>query len=150
MMKKFFLGFALTIAALIAVFAGEPFAADNFPDHPVTLLFGYPPGGVAGNSARAVATGTEKALGQPIVVLSKPGAAGTVAVDFAVQSKPDGYTLINAGTSTLCYAMFTEGVKWGPKDFTQILGYTHFNYAIVSSVDAPWKSHMTPPAEPEA
>ncbi len=136
-----FIAILAAIAGVMLAFNSSIFAADNFPNRPITLLVGYPPGGVAGNSARSVATGAEKALGQPMVILNKAGAGGTLAVDYVVAAKPDGYTLINAATSTICYAMFTEGVTWGPKDFTQIIGYTYPNYAIVSSVEAPFKNY---------
>ncbi len=66
------------------------------------------------------------------MILHKPGAGGTLAVDYIYAQKPDGYNLINAGTTTLCYSMYTKGVSWGPKDFTMILGYTAFNYALVT------------------
>lgn len=115
-------------------------AADDFPDQPLNLYVGFPPGGVAGNSARAIATPAAEFLGKPTVVLHKPGAGGTLAVSFISNQKPDGYNLINAGASTLATAMFTKGVTWGPEDFTPILGYTAFNFALVTKTDAPWKT----------
>ncbi|MBI5606599.1 MAG: tripartite tricarboxylate transporter substrate binding protein [Deltaproteobacteria bacterium] len=125
----------------VVLAVGVPlFAAQDYPSKPINLYVGFPPGGVAGNTANAVAPGAQTSLKQPVVVQYKPGAGGTVAADFVVHSEPDGYTLINAGTSTLAYSMFTEGLKWGPKDFTVILGYTAFNYALVVPTDAPWKT----------
>jgi tripartite-type tricarboxylate transporter receptor subunit TctC len=115
-------------------------AADKFPSQPVNVYVGFPPGGVAGNSARAIATPAAKFLGQPTVILHKPGAGGTLAVSYVSEQDPDGYNLINAGTSTLATAMFTKGVKWGPKDFSMILGYTAFNFALVTKADAPYKT----------
>ena len=140
-MKKKLMYAISGIVLAMAFFIGIPgFAADEFPNKPINLYVGFPPGGVAGNSANSVAPSTQSFLKQPVVVQYKPGAGGTVAADFVVHSEPDGYTLINAGTSTLAYSMFTEGVKWGPKDFSVILGYTAFNYAIVVPADAPWKT----------
>ena len=134
----------ILMAAILAfsiMFAGQVCqAADAFPSQPVNVYVGFPPGGVAGNSARAIATPAAKFLGQPTVILHKPGAGGTLAVSYVSEQKPDGYTVINAGTSTLATAMFTKGVKWGPKDFSMILGYTAFNFALVTRTDAPWKT----------
>jgi tripartite-type tricarboxylate transporter receptor subunit TctC len=131
---------------LIALFAtfimpGEKLIAQEvFPSKPITLLVGFPPGGVSDIAARALTPAASKYLGQPVVVLNKPGAGGTLAVDFLANSKPDGYTLMNAGSSTLAYGMYTEGVSWGPKDFTVILGHSNYNRAIVMRADAPWKN----------
>jgi len=132
---------AITLLAVGAMLLGSTaLAADKFPDKPVNIYVGFPPGGVAGNSARAIGTPAAKFLGQPTVIMHKPGAGGTLAVDYVSSQAPDGYTVINAGTSTLATAMFTKGVKWGPNDFTMILGYTAFNFALVTRADAPWKN----------
>ncbi|MCB2192057.1 MAG: tripartite tricarboxylate transporter substrate binding protein [Deltaproteobacteria bacterium] len=133
----------LTIALLAVgamLLGGAAQAADTFPNKPVNIYVGFPPGGVAGNSARAIGTPAAKFLGQPTAIMHKPGAGGTLAVSYVSEQEPDGYTLINAGTSTLATAMFTKGVKWGPNDFTMILGYTAFNFALVTRADAPWKN----------
>jgi tripartite-type tricarboxylate transporter receptor subunit TctC len=116
------------------------FAAQDYPNKPINLYVGFPPGGVAGNTANAIAPGAQDLLKQPVVVQYKPGAGGTIAADFVVHSEPDGYTLINAATTTLAYSMYTEGVKWGPKDFSVIIGYTAPNFALVVPADAPWKT----------
>lgn len=131
---------SLLVALGIMLFGGVAQAADQFPSEPINLYVGFPPGGVAGNTARAVSAEAVKFLGQPAVVLHKPGAGGTLAVSYVSEQKPDGYNLINAGTSTLATAMFTKGVKWGPTDFSMILGYTAFNYALVCRADAPYKT----------
>lgn len=132
---------AIVLLALGAfLLGGVSQAADKFPNKPINIYVGFPPGGVAGNSARAVGIPAAKFLGQPTVIMNKPGAGGTLAVDYVSSQDPDGYSLINAGASTLATAMFTKGVKWGPSDFTMILGYTAFNYALVTRADAPWKN----------
>lgn len=128
------------LALSVLPLGGMSQGAENFPTKPVNIYVGFPPGGVAGNSARAIGTPAAEFLGQPTVIMHKAGAGGTLAVDYISAQKPDGYNLINAGTSTLCYSMYTKGVSWGPQDFTMILGYTAFNYALVTRADAPWKT----------
>lgn len=130
---RYFLG-------LLAMILEKPSAQEVFPTKPITLLVGFPPGGPADITARSYAPAASKLLGQPVVVLNKPGAGGTVAIDFLASSKPDGYTLVDAGLSTLAYGMHTQGVSWGPKDFTVILGHTLYNFAVVIRSDAPWKN----------
>jgi tripartite-type tricarboxylate transporter receptor subunit TctC len=137
--KPFFL-ISICILAMVAMAVSPCLAKQKFPTQPISLYVGFPPGGVAGNSARAIAPGTSNALGERVIVVNKPGAGGTIAADFVVHAKPDGYTLINATTTTLAYSMFTKGVNWSPKDFTIILGYTSPNFALVTPADAPWKN----------
>lgn len=81
-----------------------------------------------------------KILGQPVVISYKPGAVGTIAADFLVNSKPDGYTIMEYQGSSVAFRKITHGVTWGPKDFTFILGHTAFNYSIGIRADAPWKN----------
>jgi tripartite-type tricarboxylate transporter receptor subunit TctC len=125
---------------LLPMMVGIAFGQEPFPSKPITLLVGFPPGGVSDIAGRSIALGASKYFSQPVVVLNKPGAGGTLAIDFMASSKPDGYTLINAGLSTLAYGMHTQGVSWGPKDFSVILGHSIYNYAVVIRSDAPWKN----------
>ncbi len=140
MKKQRFILAAASLALIILMLGGVCQAADKFPSQPINLYVGFPPGGVAGNSAHAIATPAAEFVGQPTVIINKPGAGGTLAVSYVSEQAPDGYNLINAGTSTLATAMFTEDVQWGPGDFTMILGYTAFNFALVARADAPYKT----------
>lgn len=78
-------------------------AEAQFPNRPVRLLVPYPPGGLVDILARTLQEPLSAALGQPLIVENKPGAAGSIATRFVAQSKPDGYTLIfgNNGPSAL-------------------------------------------------
>jgi tripartite-type tricarboxylate transporter receptor subunit TctC len=138
--KRAFLGLVIFSFALLAINVGKSSAQEPFPTKPITLLIGFPPGGVSDISARSYAPAASKLLGQPVVVLNKPGAGGTLAIDVLAGSKPDGYTLADTAFSTMAYAMHTHGVSWGPKDFRVILGHTIGNQAVVIRSDAPWKN----------
>ena len=68
--------------------------AQQFPNRPVTLVVPWPPGGGTDIGMRALATATEKHLGQKIVIENKPGAAGTIGpANMAATAAPDGYTV---------------------------------------------------------
>jgi len=134
------LGILSVTSVVFLAFSEKSFAQEPFPNKPINLLVGFPPGGVSDIAARSIVPEATKLFGQPVVVLNKPGAGGTLAIDFVANSKPDGYTVINAGSSTLAYGMHTQGVNWGPKDFTVILGHTIYNYAVVVRADSPWKN----------
>lgn len=84
------LGAALLMAGAVA----SPALADTYPSKPVKLIVAYSAGGPADAGARVLANGISKALGQPIVVDNRPGAAGRIGTDAAARSAPDGYTMI--------------------------------------------------------
>ena len=86
--------FSLLAAAMLAV-GGTAMAAD-YPDRPVSVMVAYSPGGATDFQARIVTmmAGNEEYLGQPIVIVNKPGAGGKVGWNqFASKAKTDGYDL---------------------------------------------------------
>src|SRR5262245_57951726 len=95
------------IALLAGAMATRPFAAHaqnipgNYPDHPITLIVPYAPGGGNDVVARAVADPMSKTLGQPVVIENRAGAGGSVGTRQVAKAAPDGHTLGLGGTGTL-------------------------------------------------
>ena len=86
---------ALRVAALLA--AAVPIAApgaERYPDRPIRLIVGFPPGGAADILGRMAAQQLGDALGQQVVVDNRGGAGGLIATEIAVRGSPDGYTLL--------------------------------------------------------
>jgi tripartite-type tricarboxylate transporter receptor subunit TctC len=71
-----------------------------FPDKPLKLIVPYAPGGTTDLVARIVASGLGDVLGQPVVILNKPGAGGAIGSAAASRESPDGYTLVMAVESS--------------------------------------------------
>ena len=86
-----FLNSWLLVLGAMAIAAGPALA--NYPDKPLRMVVGYPPGGGADNLIRPIAERLSKILGQPIVMDYKAGAGGVVAAELVAKSPPDGYTL---------------------------------------------------------
>ena len=85
----------LRVAALLA--AAVPIAApgaERYPDRPIRLIVGFPPGGAADILGRMAAQQLGDALGQQVVVDNRGGAGGLIATEIAVRGSPDGYTLL--------------------------------------------------------
>jgi tripartite-type tricarboxylate transporter receptor subunit TctC len=106
--------FGTVLAAGLAAWIG---AAQNFPVRPVTLIVPWPAGGTTDVGMRALATATEKHLGQSIVIENRPGGSGTLAPgQMAATAKPDGYTIalsIRARISpTSSASAVTRSVSW--------------------------------------
>lgn len=64
-----------------------------YPDKPVTMLVNAGAGGSTSGGARILAKAMEKTLGQPVVVVSKPGGSGTKGAILVMKAKPNGYTI---------------------------------------------------------
>jgi tripartite-type tricarboxylate transporter receptor subunit TctC len=66
----------------------------DYPRHPIQLVVTVPPGGAANFVARIVGAKLADALGQPVIVVNRGGAAGITAAVSVAKSQPDGYTLL--------------------------------------------------------
>jgi tripartite-type tricarboxylate transporter receptor subunit TctC len=91
MLKRTFLA-ALVGAAVAAGPLTAANAQGNWPSKPIKLIVPFSPGGPVDQIARVIAPGLGKELGQTVIVDSKPGAGGSLGLDAAVKSDPDGYT----------------------------------------------------------
>src|SRR3984885_11777042 len=77
----------------LACVAGAARAADDYPNHPVRWLVGYPPGGSTDIVARLIGQYLSEHLGQQFAIENKPGAGNNLATELAAHSPPDGYTV---------------------------------------------------------
>ncbi|HYG45949.1 MAG TPA: tripartite tricarboxylate transporter substrate binding protein [Bordetella sp.] len=97
--RRWLSGTATLMAAL--PLAGLARAEGAFPQHPLTLVVPFVPGGPVDIAGRAVGEPLGRKLGQPLVVVNKGGAGGNIGADEVARSRPDGYTLLLALDSIL-------------------------------------------------
>lgn len=99
----------LVIALLISFFLSfQVFTAmaqeREYPEKPIQVIIPFGPGGVTDIALRFLASVIPQYIGQPVVVINKPGASGTIAFEYiSRQAKPDGYTMMGAtaGANTI-------------------------------------------------
>ena len=97
-------------------------AAAQYPDKPVTMLAGYPPGGLLDIVARLVAEGMKPRFPKGLSVVNRPGAAGAVAVAEMARSAPDGYTIITTPHSALVIAPQQQELAYKtPDDYDPVV-----------------------------
>ena len=103
--------------------AAAPLAqAQRYPERPITLIVGFPPGGGVDIVARQLADALSNQIGQRVVVDNKAGAAGNIAMDYVAHAKPDGYTLMmgNLGMLTANPVLYPKLGFDASKDFAPI------------------------------
>ena len=83
--------FSIALAALLV--AGSSPARAEYPDRAIQIVVPYTPGGTVDLLARALGPRLTAAWAQPVVILNRPGAGGSVGAELAAKSAPDGYTL---------------------------------------------------------
>jgi len=133
--------FVLLAVALLGKFSGIAQAASDYPTRPIQLIVAWSAGASEDLRNRSLAPTLEKVLGQPVVVVNKPGAAGTLGLTMVAKAKPDGYILGSASTSPLLFAPHVQKVEFNPlTDLTYIAGTCIQPYGIVVRSDAPWKT----------
>lgn len=102
MIPSFLTRRAVLLGSLLMSLGAHAWAAeDNWPQRPIRMVVAGSPGAGGDIFARLISAPLAKALKQPVVVETKPGANGMIAADTVVRSANDGYTLLFAPSSTI-------------------------------------------------
>jgi len=126
------------IAAAIAAFSVHA----QYPDKPIRLVVPFPPGGAAELGARIFTAPLSQALGQPIVIETKPGADGAIAADFVMKAPADGYTLFYATNTAFNWVLATrKQPPYDPmRDFTPVSLVGYFGFFLFTHPSVPAKN----------
>lgn len=116
-------------------------AGAEYPERPLTIVAGYPAGGMVDIVARALAEGMKKKFPRGVAVVNRPGAGGSLAVAELVQSRPDGYTIVLTPLSTLViHPQLNELPYRTPDDYEPIVNVVSYYPLLAVRADAPWKT----------
>jgi tripartite-type tricarboxylate transporter receptor subunit TctC len=109
-------------------------------EKPITIYNPFAAGGGTDIHIRLLGERAGPALGQPILVDSRPGAAGTLAPAMLLNARPDGHQLACMSINSLRYPHY-QPTNWHPlRDFTYIIGLSGYTIGIVVRADAPWQT----------
>jgi tripartite-type tricarboxylate transporter receptor subunit TctC len=116
--RKFLPVIACLLAALPA--AGR---AQTYPDRPIKMIVPISVGSVTDVAARLTAQELQARLGQPVVVVNRPGAAMVLGGSDCAKSAPDGYTLCVVSPDTMSFNPLTvPNLPYDPdKDFVPVI-----------------------------
>ena len=108
-------------ATLAAPVVSAQSSAGRFPVKPIRMIVGYAPGGGTDIMGRMMAQQISDALGQPVIVENRPGAAQNVAAEFVARQPADGYTLFMSSAAHGINVSLYAKINYDPvKDFTPI------------------------------
>lgn len=128
------------VGAVLTVALGHGAQAQGkFPDRAITIVVPSAPGGTTDFTARLIAEPLSRAMGQPVVVDNRAGAAGNIGNQWVAKAKPDGYTLL------LAYSGYQVGnphlfkkAGWDPiKDFTPVAMLTRAPQVVAARPTLP-------------
>ncbi|MCU0562584.1 MAG: tripartite tricarboxylate transporter substrate binding protein [Desulfobacterales bacterium] len=129
----------LAVSVALGLATKGAMAAD-YPVRPINFILGYTPGSSPDVTIRALVEPAGKILGQPIVVLNKPGAATALAMAQIKNEKPDGYTIGSIVGSSILTPHLEQVPYDAIKDFTPIIKVVDNMMGLAVSADAPWKT----------
>ena len=117
-------------------------SAANYPERPIRMLVGFPPGGATDILARILALHMPDSIGQPLVVDNRGGATGTVAAAIAAKAPPDGYTImmVPSGPYTISASTYAKLPYDAVRDFAGVSLLAWVTNVIVVPQSSPAKT----------
>jgi tripartite-type tricarboxylate transporter receptor subunit TctC len=118
--------------------------AQTYPDHAMTVIVPFTPGGVSDVTARPLAAAMSAQLGQPVIIDNKGGAGGAIGMAAAAKARPDGYTLMMALPSMITIPI-SDRISGRPptfqvNQFKPIARLTADPTVLAVRVESPWKT----------
>ncbi len=133
--------YVLLLVLIAAVLPAEAQAQAKYPSKAIQLVVPYPPGG-SDVIARRLAVGMGERLGQPMVVVNKPGASTQIGTQFVMAAPADGHTLYVASVADLAAgpSLFKSLPFDALTDLTPVSYFADAPYILISAATAPHKS----------
>ena len=115
--------------------------AQNYPNHLIKLIHGFPPGGNVDVIARITAEEMSKGLGQPIIIEAKPGVVGSLAAETITRSPADGYTLLFLPSAHTVTAAIYKSIMYNAvDDFAWISTVSFYPFVLCVPKDSKFQT----------
>lgn len=123
---------AALVVAAATVLPCASVCAQGYPTKPIHMIVPYAAGGSTDQLARAIQNTMSEKLGQPVIIDNKPGAGGTIGVDFTVKSPADGYTLVFGNTGPNAVVGLMRKIPYDPLKDLQPVSIVAFTPMILA------------------
>ena len=134
-------GFFLIALAVVATSMGSALA--EYPDKPISMIVTYSPGGATDFQARIVTmlASDDKYLGQPIVIINKPGAGGQVGWNWFVEkASKDGYNMVTYNVPHFIAQSIVYDTKFSVEDFEPVGNWGADPAVLIVGKDSPFNT----------
>lgn len=129
----------LFAASVCACLLANPAAAAGFPERSITFVMPWPAGGGSDVAMRLVADAASKKLGQPIVVVNRPGAGGSIGIREIADAAPDGYTVGMIGSGAVA-AQYMNANANALSELQPIAFFGEDPAALIANASVPFKT----------
>jgi len=131
----------LMFGLLALLIVESPAAQTNYPEKPIRMVVGFPPGSSSDTVARLLSQKFAEAWGKPVLIDNAAGAAGNIAADRVAKAEPDGYTLGLLASPPLVVNPSLYKLAYDPvKDFAPVSQVTVSPNILVVHNTVPAKS----------
>jgi len=131
---------ASVLVGLALPFASAATASDDYPNRPIELILPAAPGGTTDLAVRLMAERWRETLGQPVLVVNRPGAGGALGANIVAGSAPDGYTLMGAFDSLIVALPLVQDVTYTIDSFDYLNGFGIGAIYFMVRADSPWNT----------
>jgi len=132
---------AWTLAGAFAPDLSRIARAQGYPSRPINVIVSFPPGGNTDIMARALQNEMSKALGQTVVIINKPGAAGTLGLIELSRAAPDGYTIALTPNNPLTAQPHVQKLPYALDSFRYVCLTYFAPYVLIAGPQAPFKTY---------
>ncbi len=140
MLKKLTLA-GLGVLTAAAMLAAPTSAVAEYPEKPITMIVPWAAGGSTDQTARVLAKAAEAHLGQPIVILNRPGASTTIGMAELAKAAPDGYTIGTLSSTAYLVSLQGRQLPFHPIDAFSYISYYGDNVIGIAVLEnSPFKT----------
>jgi tripartite-type tricarboxylate transporter receptor subunit TctC len=129
---------ASKICALVAAIITAAAMAQTYPDRPVRVVIGFPPGGTTDVIGRLVGQSLAESLGKPFIIDNRGGASGTIGTGIVAKAEPTGYTLLLVSSTHGTAPALYSSLPYQEKDLAPIglIATTPYVFVVHPTISA--------------
>lgn len=130
--------------AVLALASAGAFAQDAYPNKAINWVVPNPAGGGADTAVRIIANALSTSIGQPIVIINRPGGATVIGAAAVAKAKPDGYTILTGDVATFAInPNLLQNLPYDTeKDFDYVALTTSYPLLLVAKASLPVKTPL--------